>query len=294
MCKRTDRVISDRESGEIICSNCGMVISDKLQVINRPDRLAFNPQEANDRIRTGSPTSLARHDMGLATIIGKYDRDASGHRLNPVMRSRMQRLRMWNIRTRDPASADRNLMYAFNELDILKDKLALPDVVVEKTAYIYRKARAIGLVRGRTITALLSASVYAACREMQIPRTLRDITAASNVRRKEIARNYRMLLFELDLKVPSPDPVKCIAKVANKANLTENTKRQAINMMKDVSDREIPAGKDPMGVAATVLYISCLRTGEDRTQNQIAHAAGVTEVTLRNRYKELKIKLQLN
>jgi transcription initiation factor TFIIB len=185
-------------------------------------------------------------------------------------------------------------MYAFDELDILKDKLALSNAVVEKAAYIYRKAQAGGLVKGRTISALLAASVYAACREMQIPRTLRDITTASNVRRKDIARNYRMILYKFDFKVPTADPIKCIAKVANKANLTENTKRQAINMMKEVTDGEIPAGKDPMGIAATVLYISCLKTGEDRTQNQMAHAAGVTEVTLRNRYKELKIKLHLD
>jgi transcription initiation factor TFIIB len=294
ICKRTDRIISDLESGEIICSNCGMVISEKLQVISRRDRRAFSLEEANDRIITGLPTSLARHDMGLATIIGKHDRDASGHRLDPIMRSRMQRLRVWNTRTRGRASANRNLMYAFDELDILKDKLALSNAVVEKAAYIYRKAQAGGLVKGRTISALLAASVYAACREMQIPRTLRDITTASNVRRKDIARNYRIILYKFDFKVPTADPIKCIAKVANKANLTENTKRQAINMMKEPTDGEIPAGKDPMGIAATVLYISCLKTGEDRTQNQMAHAAGVTEVTLRNRYKELKIKLHLD
>jgi transcription initiation factor TFIIB len=126
------------------------------------------------------------------------------------------------------------------------------------------------------------------------PRTLKDIAAASNIKRKDIARNYRMLLFELDFKVPNADPIRCISKVANKANLTENTKRHALSVMKEVTDREIPAGKDPMGMAASVLYISCLKTGEDKTQTQIATAAGVTDVTVRNRYKDLKSKLQLN
>jgi transcription initiation factor TFIIB len=100
-----------------------------------------------------------------------------------------------------------------------------------------------------------------------------------------------MLLLEFDFKVPNADPMKCIAKVANKANLSENTKRQAINIMKEVSEREIAAGKDPMGIAASILFISCLKTGEYRTQSQIANASGVTEVTVRNRYKELKSKL---
>jgi transcription initiation factor TFIIB len=288
ICKRTDKIISDPESGEIICSNCGVVISDKIQDINRPDRRAFSPEELNNRIRTGSAASLARYDMGLATTIGKADRDAKGHRLDPIMRARMQRLRRWNIRTIDHTSAYRNLMLAFSELAIVKDKLGLSDAIVEKTAYIYRKAQERMLVRGRTISGILAAAIYIACRELGTPRTLKDIAAASNIKRKDIARNYRMLLFELDFKVPNADPIRCIVKVANKANLTENTKHQAMSIMKEVTEKEISAGKDPMGLAATILYISCLKTGEDKTQTQMAHAAGVTEVTVRNRFKELK------
>ena len=187
-------------------------------------------------------------------------------------------------------------MQAFNELDVLSDKLALPDAVVEKTAYIYRKAQRRGLVRGRSINALLAASAYIACREMEIPRTLRDIAAASNIKRKHLAKAYRLLLIELDLKVPLVDQMKCIAKVANKANLSEKTKRQAISIMNEVRKDEIllSAGKNPMGFAATILYLSCINTGENITQNDIAQAAGVTEVTLRNRLKDLKSKLKLS
>ena len=141
---------------------------------------------------------------------------------------------------------------------------------------------------------IMAAATYAGCREMETPWTLKDIAAASNIKRKDIARNYRMLLSELDFKVPSADPMKCIVKVANKANLSENTKRQAISTMNDIIKKEIPAGKDPMGIAATVLYISCLKTGENKTQTQIARAAGVTDVTVRNRLKELRIRLHLN
>lgn len=293
MCNRSDRIITDLESGEVICSNCGMVISDKVQDINRPERRAFSPEELNNSRRTGSPTSLAQHDMGLTTIIGKTDTDASGRQLDPRTRARMQRLRTWNIRTRDHSSSTRNFMLAFNELAIVKDKLGLPEAVVEKTAYIYRKAQERMLIRGRTISGILAAVIYIACRELGIPRTLKDIAAASNVKRKDIARNYRMLLSELDLKVPNADPMKCITKVANKSDLSEITKRQAIGIMKEIIEKEISAGKDPMGFAATVVYISCLKTGEDRTQAQIAHAAGVTDVTLRNRFKELKNQLHL-
>ena len=290
-CKRDDRIVTEAGSGEIICSNCGTVISDKVQDITRPEKPAFSVEEGNIRSRTGIPTTLAFVDMGLATVIGKHDRDASGRPLDTEMRARMQRLRMWDSRTHSHSSTDRNLMKAFNELSMLKDKLALSNAVVEKAAYIYRKIQQMGLVRGRTISGVMAAAVYAACREIGTPYTLRDIAVVENIRRKDIARNYRKMTSELDLKFPNVDLMKCISRVANKANLTENTKRQAISIMKEVSERQISAGKDPMGLAASVLYVSCLKTGEDRTQAHIAKASGVTEVTLRTRYKELKNKL---
>ena len=271
-----------------------MIISDRNQEISRPEWRFYSAEQENERSRTGIPITLAKADMGLATLIGKDDRDASGHLLDGAMRNRMQRLRRWDLRTRNHTASDKNLLQAFSKLDVLKDKLALSDAVVEKIAYIYRKVQHRGLVRGRTISGLIAAAIYAGCREMETPWTLKDIAAASNVKRKDIARNYRMLLFELNLKVPNADPIKCIVKVANRSNLTENTKREAIAIMKDVAKKEISAGKDPMGLAATVLYLSCLRTGEETTQTQIAQASGVTEVTIRNRLKELKSKLHPN
>ena len=291
ICKRNDRIVTDASSGEIICSSCGAVISDKVQDISRPERRSFNLEEANVRIRTGVPTSIAFADMGLSTVINKYDRDASGRPLDAEMRVRMQRLRMWDLRTHNHSATDRNLIKAFNELRMLKDKLALSNAVVEKAAYIYRKIQERGLIRGRTISGIMAAAVYIACREIGTPYTLRDIAAVGNIRRKDIARNYRKMASELDLKFPNVDPMKCISRVANKGNLTENTKRQAICIMKEVLENQISTGKDPMGIAASVLYISCLKTGEDKTQAHIAKASGVTEVTIRNRYKELKNKL---
>ena len=292
---RSNLVITDPYRGEIICGRCGVVIADRFQESNRPEWMAFSSEEANKKNRSGSPTSLAYHDMGLSTVIDKTDRDASGHRIDASMHTTMKRLRTWDFRTKEHTSTDRNLMLAFNELDILKDKLGLSNTAVEKAAYIYRKAQIRGLVKGRSITALLAASLYASCREMRIPRTLKDMSAASNVRRKTISRMYRLLVFELALKVPLADPLKCIAKVANNANLSEKTKRQAICIMNDITKKEISAaGKDPMGFAAIILYLSCLKTGENITQIDLSHAAGVTEVTIRNRYKDLKSHLELN
>jgi transcription initiation factor TFIIB len=281
-------LITDPESGEIICSNCGMVMLDNVQE-SRPEWRSFTTDEVNNsRSRTGMPTSLARHDKGLATIIGRANKDASGQVLDAAMRTTMERLRTWDFRTQAHTSTDRNLRQAFSELGRLKDKLRLPDSVIEKTAYIYRKVQERGLVRGRTISSVLAAAAYIACREMGMSRTLDDIADLNNIKHKELARTFRLLVLELDLKVPMIDPMKCVVKVANKARLSEKTKRQAMNIMHDIIKSGASAGKDPMGLAGSVIYMSSLNTGESITQMDIADAAGVTEVTIRNRYKDIQ------
>jgi transcription initiation factor TFIIB len=200
ICKKDDRIVTDTDSGEIICSNCGTVISDKVQDISRPERRTFSVEEENVTRRTGVPTSIAFADMGLSTVIGKYDRDASGRPLDAEMRLRMQRLRTWDLRVHSHSAVDRSLMKAFNELSMLKDKLALSNAVVEKAAYIYRKIQERGLIRGRTISGIMAAAVYIACREIGTPYTLRDIAAVNNIKRKDIARNYRKMTSQLDVK----------------------------------------------------------------------------------------------
>ena len=291
----SNQIITDTESGETICSKCGQVLLDKI-LETQPEPQNF-PESygSNNRSRTGMSTSLARHDMGLSTIIGRTDRDASGQKIDPLMRSTMERLKTWDMRTQTHTPTDRNLKQAFFQLGVLKDKLGLSDTVVEKTAYIYRKAQQRMLIRGRTISGILSAAICISCRELGTPRTLKDISVGSNVRLKEVARSYRLLGFELDLKIPIVDPMKCVSRVANKAKLNEKTKRQAAEIMNNVIQREtLSAGKDPMGLAASVLYLASLNTSENITQANIADAAGVTEVTIRNRVKDLKKQLLQN
>ena len=183
--------------------------------------------------------------MGLATRIGSMDKDARGHPLDSAVRSRMERLRRWDARVYADSPDYKNLQPAFSKLQILKDKLGLSDAIVEKTAYIYRKAQERGLVRGRTISAFISAALYGVLKEMGVSRTLNEISEISNIKRKELAKAYRLIVFQLDLKAPVIDPMKYIAKVANKASISEKTKRQAIDIMYDLTKRGITAGKDP-------------------------------------------------
>lgn len=290
-CGRKPMVI-DSATGEMVCSFCGFVVKERIEETG-PEWRAFSKEEKDDRSRVGIPTSLAMHDMGLATVIGPEDRDASGKTLTGSVRTAMERLRTWDGRSQVHEPVDRNLRQAFSELDRLADKLNISDVVVERAAYTYRKALEKGLVRGRSISALIAASVYAACRVTETPRTLKDVAAASSVKKKDIARCYRLLLRELDLRMPIMDPVKCVSRIASKAGLTERTKRRAVDILKRAIESRTSAGKDPMGLAAAALYVACVLEGENKTQKDIAEAAGVTEVTIRNRYKGLKTALKI-
>jgi len=288
ICNIEKLAVTDPETGEIICRNCGAVILDKIEESDY-DWFSLSSEEINNKTRTGAPTSLARHDRGLYTVIGLENRDAAGNEIDTIMRSKMEKLRMWDARTQASSSRNRGLRQAFSQLSLLKDKLGLSDAIVEKTAYIYRKAQEKRLTRGRTILGILAAAIYIACRELGIPKTLKEIAMVSNSKPKEIAQDYRLLYFKLGLKIPITDPIRCVTKVASRAKVNEITKRHAINMMRSVMAEEKSAQKNPMGLAAAVLYLSCLKYGQKEvTQTSISRAAGITEVTLRNTCKDLK------
>src|SRR5574338_440915 len=285
-------MLTDGSTGEMFCNTCGFVATERVEE-EGPEWRSFSKEEGENRTRTGTPTSLAMHDMGLATIIGQADKDASGKPLTSSMKSTIERLRTWDSRSQVHEPVDRNFRQAFSELDRLKDKLALSDAVIEKTAYIYRKALDKGLVRGRSIPGLVAAALYAAGRDTETPRTLSEVANGINIEGQDVARCYRLLLRELDLKMPVVDPIKCVARIASKAELSEKTKREAAKILKTAEENKISAGKDPMGLAAAALYVACVTNGENKTQRDVAEAAGVTEVTIRNRYKGLKLALNL-
>jgi transcription initiation factor TFIIB len=285
-------LVHDYDTGETVCGDCGLVLHDQM-MDKGPEWRAFTQEEKESRSRVGIPTSFSVHDKGLSTAIGRVDRDAFGRKLPLQTRLQMWRLRKWQIRSRVHSSVDRNLAQAMAELDRLSDKSYIPPSVKEKAAVIYRKALDKGLVRGRSIAAIAAASLYAACRDTGTPRTLREIAEASLVDKKDVARCYRLLLRELGVQMPIADPLTYISKIAERTGISGKTQGLAIQILSDAKRRRAAAGKDPMGLAAAALYLACLQNNEKKTQKDIAEAAGVTEVTVRNRYKTLKRQLGL-
>ncbi len=289
-------LIEDFDQGETICQDCGLVLSQNL-MSRGPEWRAFTKEEKDERGRVGIPTSFSIHDKGLSTVIDRVNRDAFGRQLPFETRMEMLRLRKWQIRTRVHSSSDRNLAQAMAELDRLTDRLHVPANVKEDSAVVYRKALDSGLVRGRSIAAIAAASLYAACRSSETPRTLKEVASASRIKKKDVARCYRLLLRELEMSLemsmPVEDPIRCISKIASRAEITIQTQQSAIQVLKDARNKGVVAGKDPMGLAAAALYVACVLQGEKKTQKEIAEIANVTEVTVRNRYKGLKDALGL-
>jgi transcription initiation factor TFIIB len=288
----SSNLVHDYDTGETVCGDCGLVLYEQM-MDKGPEWRAFTQEEKASRSRVGVPTSYSVHDKGLSTAISQVDRDAFGRKLPLSTRLQMWRLRKWQIRSRVHSSVDRNLAQAMAELDRLSDKVYIPPPIKEKAAVTYRKALDKGLVRGRSIAAIAAAALYAACRGSGTARTLREIAEASLVDKKDVARCYRLLLRELEVHMPIADPLTYVSKIAERTGISGKTQGIAIQILREARKKRAAAGKDPMGLAAASLYIACLKNNEKKTQKDIAEAAGVTEVTVRNRYKTLKKQLNL-
>ena len=289
---KSKNLIHDYDTGETICGDCGLVLYEQM-LDKGPEWRAFTLQEKSSRSRVGLPASYAVHDKGLSTTISQIDRDAFGKKLPIATRLQMWRLRKWQIRSRVHSSSDRNLAQAMSELDRLSGTLHIPFQIKEKAAILYRKALDKHLVRGRSINSITAAALYAACRGSGTPRTLREISETSLVDKKDVARCYRLLLQELNVQMPNADPLTYVSKIAGKNEISGKTQGVAIAILREARRKRVVAGKDPMGLAAAALYIACLQHNEKKTQKDIAEASGVTEVTVRNRYKALRQQLNL-
>ncbi len=275
--------MTDFETGEIVCQKCGEVLQDDATWSRRNDN-TFTKNTYHFQINSRSP--LRYHDMGLSTVIDKYNQDSKGNPINYKMRQEMNRLRLWDSRSQAKNTFQRNLRASLSEMEKLKEKLCLSDAIIERSAYIYRKAAKAQLIRGRRINGIVGACVYIACREMGVTRTIIDISKNIQESRSSIAKNYRMLFQNLKLTISVPDPLKCIIKISNNLEIPENTKREAVHIYDILREKELTSGKKPDTVAATVIYMACIKTGINLSQQKISKISGITGVTIRNRYKD--------
>lgn len=286
------RLIRDYERGELLCAQCGLIIAENIQDLG-PDWRAFDAEQKVKRARGGAPIKYMRPNKGLVTEIDQYNRDIRGGKISPRKQAQLYRMRKWHKRVSIASSMERNLVIALAELDRVASSLGLPDSVKESAALLYRKAVRAELIRGRLIEFVVAAVIYAICRMQGIPRTLDEIAKASGIEKKEIGRAYRFLKTELDVDVPLTDPSQYVQKFATALRLGGEVQEEAVKLIKKALRKGLISGRGPTGVAAAALYIASAMFGEKRTQKEVADVAGVTEVTIRNRYRELKKELGL-
>lgn len=289
-CKTLHR---DQENGELVCSSCGAVMSNP-EISMMPEWRAFNQVQREKLPRTGSPMTLTIHDRGLSTSIGWKNTDYAGRKLSPETRNKLYRLRKWNRRSKITDSFNRNLSQALSTMTKLANKMNLPRNVLETSSMIYRKALKSNLIRGRTIQSVVVASLYTACRQCGVVRSLTDVAEAADIPRKTAARNYRFLRRKLKLNVPRVQRTGYINRLVSQLRLHGHTEILAMKILEEASKKNFTHGRSPAGIAAACIYVSSRITNEGLTQHQVAHVAQVTEVTIRNRYKELVNKLDID
>lgn len=282
----------DYEKAEIICKDCGLVIDENI-VDYGPEWRAFDTDQRDKRARTGAPIKYTKPNKGLATEIDQYNRDIRGVKISAQARAQMYRLRKWHKRASISSSMERNLAIALSELDRICSSLGLAANIREAAALMYRKAVEKGLIRGRLIESVVAAVIYTICRQYGIPRTLDEMAEISGINKKEIGRTYRFLKRDLGISMPLTNPTHYIPRFASELTLSGEVQEKAREILESAIRRGLISGRGPTGVAAASVYIAGVLMGERRTQKEVADVAGVTEVTIRNRYRELKDRLGL-
>lgn len=286
---KTYPIITDSERGEMFCGGCGLVLVQNIADTSHESN-GYSQEDFMKLTRTGPATSLTMHDKGLSTVIG-VNKDFSGNALSSKTKYEFNRLRVWDQRSKSRSTA--TLSKAFTLLNGMKTKLGISDNVVENAAYIYRKIVSAKLTRGRTMASLVSASLYAACRENNLPRTLDDIANAGNIERRILSRDLRTIIKKLGLNLNQYDISSFISKISNNMNLKEKTKRDAFDILKRCEPEGIIAGKHPVAQAAASLYIACIINGEKISQKKFSKESGISDVTIRNRVALIRKTLKI-
>lgn len=280
------RFVEDPRRGELICAKCGYVMEENIVDVSQEWR-AFDSEQMSRRARAGAPLTFTKHDTGLTTEIGKGVGEL--YRVVPSKRAQYYRLTKWHKRL--IKSRDRNLSFALSELQRIVSFLNLSSSMHERIAKFYRESVNRGLVRGRSIESVIAALTFAVSRQLGSPRTLDEIAEASGVDKREIGRTYRYLARELNIKILPADPADFVPRFCTMLGLSDKVEAKALEILRKAKKSEITSGKGPTGVAAAAIYIACVLVGERRTQREVAETVNITEVTVRNRFREIAERL---
>jgi len=283
------RLMRDYESVEIVCMDCGFVVNQK-KVVNKGTKLrTFNEKQTTKRARSNASLTYTIHDKDLTTVIDWHNRGNRYYENVPVdQKTQVYRLRKWQRRIRVTSSTEHNLAYALSEMTKISSKMRLPKNVLETASGIYQKVVKEHLISGRSIQGIATATLYLACRQCGLSKTLDDFVHASSVSKKELGRNYRFLVKKFDYSILPLQPDQCIIKFSDNGTIQEKVEEVTHKILIAAKESKLTAGRsNPASIAAAAGYIALVLMGEHKTQKEIADIVQTTEMTIKNRYKEL-------
>jgi len=284
-------LVRDAQHAETVCPKCGLIASES-EIDYGPDWRSFDGEKSG--IRVGAPRTEMLHDYGLSTPFNRSSRDAHGRRISPKRHYEMARMRRLHTRSTFKSGADRNIAKAITYIQGIADRLSIPQTVTEQGVRIYRQATAADLIRGRSIDAMAAAALYSATRLAGYPRNPDEMAEASGVDRRTLLRCHRVLVTKLKLKPTNPHATDFLARLASDLGLPPAVEAKAREMLRDADAAGITSGRSPTGLAASAIYVASHDTGHPRTQKKVSEVSGVTEVTIRNRARELATVLHLD
>lgn len=280
-------LIGDLYKGEIVCPACGVVAVEEV-ADQGPEWKAMDLEEKEKRVRVGSPRTYSLHDFGLSTEISSDMHDSHGRSLDPFMRMSVGRMKKWQSRIRTSSSQERSLSNVLSRISELSSILTLPKMVTETAAHIYRLAAKNRTAKSKSIMGMTAASVYLACRKCSVGRTLKEVARGADLDKRVVAKYYRLVLREVEKSyVPPPSVQRYISKMVNTAKINPKIERLALHLASKTGSTKISSGKAPAGLAASYVYVASVLVSGRVPQREIAEVAEVTEVTVRNRCREI-------
>lgn len=303
-------LIQDHSKGEYICEKCGCVVMDQVDDYGRESN-ATDFEEKSRNTRASGSTSFALHDYGLRTEIAYGSRDYAGKSIDYQMAETMNSIRKWHVRSRIVTPQERRLSNVLTKINETSSAMSLPKLLVETAAMLYRNFESNHEAKGKSIACMAAATIYLACKKCSVVRSLEEIVEATGVSKQDrstvklTSKYYRMMVMEMGVFTEQPPaegasthqqsqpPAIAIAighyisKLANMAKIDTKVERLAIDIAHKTDDHLLADGKAPNGLAAAYIYVASILLGVNILQRDVSSLSGVTEVTIRNRCKDI-------
>merc|ERR1712126_59482 len=270
-------LVEDYRAGDMICSECGLVVGDRVIDVGSKWR-SFSANDKNnkstDNSRVGGPENpLLTNDLSTTMTMpmgaAAFNEDGSAKYQN----------------RRQISSSDRTLIAAFREIRQMADRLNLPQMIPDRANTLFKQVHDTKCMKGKSGDAIASACLYIACRQEAVPRTFKEICAVSKVSKKDIGKCFKQIVRTLETSMELIKSGDFMSRFCSNLGLSQSIQKASIHIATKAVDLDLVPGRSPISVAAASIYMACSASKEKKTQKEIGDIAGVAEVTIKQAYK---------